>query len=241
MAPLQPTGRLRAWIASNPIPAVTLAGLMLYGSLRLANGIFYGRLGFRPEEVGLGYAETISGAVGVLVFLAIGRIIAGFLAVFLAALVGVLWPGRGHRSRPSFFSELNNKAGQEIVRFGKLSGFVILVSFALVTPIIFALLRAPLAPDGVETRPRFDLTFRAEAAIVHTDTSAYGLANGSCVLYLGQSDGIIALYDPASGTSWRMPASVTAVETGERLDDVERVPDDCPDPMIEQPGVPESP
>jgi hypothetical protein len=228
MTPLQPTGRLRTWIAGNPIPAVTLAGLMLYGSLRLANGIFYYRLGFRPEEVGLGYAETISGAVGLLVFFATGRIMAGFLAVFLAALVGVLWPRRGH-GRPSFFTELNKTAGQEIVRFGKLSGFLLLVLFALATPVIYALLRAPLAPDGIETRPAFDLTFRAEAAIVHTDTSAYGLANGSCILYLGQSDGILALYDPASGTSWRMPASATAVETGEALDNVERVPGDCPD------------
>jgi hypothetical protein len=164
----------------------------------------------------------------VLVVLAVARIIGGFVAVFLAALVGVLWPGPGH-GRPSFFSELNKKAGHEIVRFGNLSGFVIFVLFALVTPIIFALLRAPLASDGIETRPRFDpFIFRAEAAIVHTDTSAYGLANGSCLLYLGQSDGIIALYDPASRTSWRMPASATAVETGERLDDVERVPGDCP-------------
>jgi hypothetical protein len=119
MAPPQPTGRLRAWIAGNPIPAVTLAGLMLYGSLRLASGIFYGRLGFRPEEVGLGYAETIAGTIGVLVVLAVARIIGGFIAVFLAALVGVLWPGPGH-GRPSFFSELNKKAGHEIVRFRQL-------------------------------------------------------------------------------------------------------------------------
>lgn len=130
MAPLQPTGRLRAWIAGNPIPAVTLAGLMLYGSLRLANGIFFGRFGFQPEEVGLGYAETIAGAIALLLFIGIGRIIAGFLAVILAALVGVLRPGQG-RVRPSFLREWNKEAGQEVVRFGKLSGFVIFTVFPL--------------------------------------------------------------------------------------------------------------
>ena len=199
---------------------------MLYGSLRLANGIFYGRFGFQPEEGGLGYAETIAGAIALLLFVGIGRIIAGFLAPILAALVGVLRPGQG-RVRPSFLSEWNKKAGQEVVRFGKLSGFVILTVFALINPILMAIASGSDAENGIEIRPTL-LPFRADVAIVHT-TSVGGLANGSCVLYLGQSDGIIALYDPASKSSWRMPSSTTVVETGGRLNDVERVPGDCPD------------
>jgi hypothetical protein len=44
----------RKWAQNNVPAAVTLVGLVLYGSLGLSARLFYGRLGFRPEEVGLG-------------------------------------------------------------------------------------------------------------------------------------------------------------------------------------------
>jgi hypothetical protein len=51
------------WAVANPITFVTLVGLLLYGVLRFSSSLFYGRLGFTPEEVGLSYVSTIGRAV----------------------------------------------------------------------------------------------------------------------------------------------------------------------------------
>jgi hypothetical protein len=59
-------------------------------------------------------------------------------------------------------------------------------------------------------------------------SSTTSLADGTCVLYLGQSDGVLALYDPATGGSWRVPTGAAIVETRGRLANVELVPNDCP-------------
>jgi hypothetical protein len=46
--------------------AVTLAGFVAYGFLRVADQLFYSRLDAKPEDVGLGYVETLSQALIIL-------------------------------------------------------------------------------------------------------------------------------------------------------------------------------
>jgi hypothetical protein len=71
-------------VATNPVFAVTALGLILYGLLGLANSLFYDPLAVKPEEVGLGYAETLSqSAVGVLVVLLTSFAIFGLFLVLL--------------------------------------------------------------------------------------------------------------------------------------------------------------
>jgi hypothetical protein len=82
------SGGVARSVTSNPVFLLTALGLILYGILRLANAIFYERLGVKPEEVGLGYAETLSqSAVGVLVILALGFALFGFVILFLGVVV----------------------------------------------------------------------------------------------------------------------------------------------------------
>jgi hypothetical protein len=61
----------RAWrfIRDNLAVTLTLAGLLVYSSLRLSAGIFYGRFGFTPEDVGLGYAEILARSLYTLILL----------------------------------------------------------------------------------------------------------------------------------------------------------------------------
>ncbi len=58
------------WILRNVLTALTIAGLTAYVAVRLSAVIFYSRLGFTPEEVGLGYAESLSWMMLALLFLA---------------------------------------------------------------------------------------------------------------------------------------------------------------------------
>jgi len=64
---------LRRWSVANPVTALTLAGVLSYGSLRFGATVFFSRLGFTPEEVGLGYAEMLArAALGLLIAALIG-------------------------------------------------------------------------------------------------------------------------------------------------------------------------
>jgi hypothetical protein len=62
--------------------------------LRFSQAIFYGDLGFTPEEAGLGYANTIARAVYGLIFSAILYMLAHFTWPFMVWVPGVarrLW------------------------------------------------------------------------------------------------------------------------------------------------------
>jgi hypothetical protein len=79
-------GRIWTWVRQNPVAALTLAGLLLYGSLRLGAGIFYGRLGVAPEDVGFGYPELIARSIFGLGILLITLMIVRFVVMpFLLA------------------------------------------------------------------------------------------------------------------------------------------------------------
>lgn len=51
--------RARRWVSDHPASILSLAGLLLFGILRLNYEVFYSRLGVAPEEVGLSYASTV--------------------------------------------------------------------------------------------------------------------------------------------------------------------------------------
>lgn len=55
--------RLRAWMAREPVQAVTLIGLLVYSSFRLDYFMFYSLFEINPEEVGHGYVSTLAQSV----------------------------------------------------------------------------------------------------------------------------------------------------------------------------------
>jgi hypothetical protein len=67
------------------------------------------------------------------------------------------------------------------------------------------------------------------AVVVAAEGSAVALED-RCVLYLGQADGVMALYNPKDKSSWRVPVGSVTVQTGGRLSDVGVVPRGCREP-----------
>jgi hypothetical protein len=59
------------FVATHPLVVLTLLAATIYAFFRRAYGEFYGSFGVRPEEVGLGYTETLSESVPGLVILAL--------------------------------------------------------------------------------------------------------------------------------------------------------------------------
>lgn len=88
-------------LRDHPTAAFALMGFVTYAFLRTLHVNFYRRLGVSPDEVGLGYVETLSdGFAGML-----------FVMLFIALLVGLTifglflgesaWELMAERSRPS--------------------------------------------------------------------------------------------------------------------------------------------
>jgi hypothetical protein len=99
---------LREWVSYIPA-LLTATGVVLYGMLGTAYSLFYGRLGVNPEDVGLGYAATISRSTGFVL-----------IAVCLSALVllPALWTyiqNRGWRRATERRAEANRRAAQVIL------------------------------------------------------------------------------------------------------------------------------
>ena len=60
--------RLEKWLAANTLAAVSIAGALVYGVIRISYVGFYGEFGLDPEDVGIGYAATLARALPGLLF-----------------------------------------------------------------------------------------------------------------------------------------------------------------------------
>src|SRR5712691_8046797 len=83
--------RLALRVKDNPAVSLTLAGLLAYAAVRLTLGLFYGRLGLDPQDVGLGYTQSLEASAGLLA--------ATVLYVVLVVLGFRLVPGGQARTR----------------------------------------------------------------------------------------------------------------------------------------------
>jgi hypothetical protein len=196
------------------IPAASTIGLFVYGMLRQLYAHFYGSLGASPEEVGLGYSET----------LALSGIAVLWVLVLPPALVMLalrLVPRRRQWGRP---------AHHWVRMLAPPLAAVLLVLGAalLVSGTWEATGRAyeGRAVTSVNISEVQVLGLRAEPATVwwKGDRQAVdpGLTSGECLLYLGQANGITVLYDPGPPTvrTIRVQTSDVVVE----VDRAERQP-----------------
>jgi hypothetical protein len=130
------------WLAANPLAALTLLGVVLYGLIRLGHSLFYSEFGLSPNEVGLGYGDALARAAG----------FAAYVLLFVAAILTVFWAAR--RKWPS-------RRWQ-----------IALIAFACMVSIVFVVFLARESADRVKrgelVRPIFlyDLGIRAEPAII---------------------------------------------------------------------------
>jgi len=75
-------------IQTQPAAVLTVIGLITYGILRAVYGLFYARLGVAPEEVGLGYVDTLEQSVVGLVIVALISAAGGLIALWVSFVLG---------------------------------------------------------------------------------------------------------------------------------------------------------
>jgi hypothetical protein len=141
--PAAPDSHVWRWVLEHAVALATIAGLVLYGLVRLGIDAFYSQLGVTAEEVGLTYATILSqAAVGLLVAL-VAAILAGSLST-AQFLVGYFFAGKaieeqneGHEPEAAVVTKLD--AGQVpppwfvIVLLSIPSGILVLLSLGLVS------------------------------------------------------------------------------------------------------------
>jgi hypothetical protein len=80
------------WATGNPVAALGVAGVLVFGLLRLAYYLFYRHLGVTPEDAGFGYSETLIDASFVTLGLLVIALV-GLAGVALPATLGILLVG----------------------------------------------------------------------------------------------------------------------------------------------------
>lgn len=211
---------------SGLLKSLPIIGLLLYGVLRFSLALFYNSFGFSPEEVGFGYAQTLVWSVyGIVAYALLFAIIDHGIP-----LIGVtIWRALDWvRGKDSW--RIRDRI-HDLGASPPAAVRALMLVFALIylsSLVLTATWTGQRAANGDPVPYQLTRPFRAEAAIVHL-LGAYADNNvvlqGQCVLYLGEADGIYALFDPASGAALRVPAGSVVIETD--LGNVERVPADC--------------
>lgn len=212
-----------AWVKSRA-PALTLVGLALYIFMRLGAELFLNRLGFTPEDVGLGYAEMLGRAISPLLGILVVSAVVSIAFLFVLPPVLRYWYRlSGQSAKEGTLSDRMERLRSRVV--------VLVIFIFVVLPPFSAWYGAGSAEEGIPITAEWpNYPWRAEPALIHwLDRShIHPIAEGQCVLYLGQADGFVALYDPTGeGSSWRLPEGAVAIETGGELQDVEKVPAGC--------------
>jgi hypothetical protein len=183
-------GQLRV-VWTYVIPALSALGLLVYGLLRQLYAHFYGSLGASPEEVGLGYSETLAlSGIAVLWVLVLPPV----LVVLVLGLVP-----RRRRGKPV----------HQWVRLlaPPLAALLLVLGAGLLIQGTWE--ATGRAYDGravtsVNIGALQVLGLRAEPATVWWMASRQvedpALVSGECLLYLGQANGTTVLYDPGPPT-----------------------------------------
>src|SRR5215218_10370887 len=194
-------------------PAVlALAALVIYGYLSICYDAFYRALGVDPGDVGLSYAAILARSSGFV-------IAACFLLLIAAALL-IDPPTRAELRHPVAARLISAAAG--LISFASrwLAVFVVGTMFLLVFTQAEDAARdvragnpvRPLHPPSFASIPLVILAIRADPATVEPagkpgDSPAADRLRGRRLLYLGQADGTVVLYDAAAQRAVYVPAS----------------------------------
>jgi hypothetical protein len=186
-------------------PAVFLAGgVLIYGSQRIFYDRFYGSLGVDPSDVGLSYTETLARSTG---FVIISLVLLATLAM------GIPSVERGFRYT------MRQDPSEKMSR----SAVVVLVLgtalFLGVVGVIPWLGAEEAARDVQAGRPVGPIRYGLPLIAIHADpvwvepvgkpgdSTAAERLRGRHLLYLGQSEGTVLLYDAFFQRAIYMPAS----------------------------------
>jgi hypothetical protein len=208
----RPLAAWRETLGALP-PVLALVAVLLYGYLSIAYDQFYRRLGVDLSDVGLSYTGVLARSSGFVVA----------YMFFVALFVGLVVTSRLHVDQRRRLDPA--KAARDARLLGAVNAvFAILLAATLVFPLVDAANAAHKAQVGFAVGPvrqRWGLgpiselpivAIRADLATVEPsgkpgDAPAAERLRGSHLLYLGQSGGTVALYDPAVQQAVYVPAA----------------------------------
>jgi hypothetical protein len=184
-------------VATVVAPTLAIGGLVLYCLLNILYNQFYGALGIEPGDVGLTYTATIASSSGLMVIVAL------CLAICVVLLVLV--------------SDQSNK--RRLVLFA----LILILNIASISLVILAVMSAKsiqpadAVKHGRPVRPAqlgFLVMFpiHADPATVSpvgkpNDATSITDLSGEPLLYLGQNNAIVVLYNSRLQQIVRIPAS----------------------------------
>lgn len=203
--------RWHAWLAElSPVVVATWVGVFAYFVTRSGQTSFYSRFGVEPEEVGLGYAETLSrAAVGLLLILLVAGTYSLFLAIGPRFHSGIRW---GERLGLGVFAR--SAVGFMLVLLPIL---LVWMPHAYSDDAIQVRNGMRIRPAGLSTPGRIitnPLGLRVEAVRVSwiDDTQTAYDFGSSQVMYLGRADGTAVFYDPRNERTVRVPENNIVIE-----------------------------
>jgi hypothetical protein len=178
-------------------PLVLISGIVIYGIQSLGYEWFYGRLGIDPAAIGLSYTTVLSRS-------------AGFVAVIILAavlsLIGDWWQGES----PLLW------IGPTIA--GLLLIFLVLELFGSTRAANAVTAGRPVAP--LRNLGVTELAFRADPVRIEPagkagEASAIDrLVSRADLLYLGQANGVVVLYDASTQSALYLPsASIVMIQS----------------------------
>jgi hypothetical protein len=187
-------------MARNPLVVVTLAGLIVYASVRNSYTIFFRRFGLEPEDVGLSYTEILNRTA---VILAVLVVVSAVPALATAAL----WVIFSRGDRPVLYGALT-----VITAVFALSALFI-VTWGLRDSAITlrnAVSRGEPGPEtaqlGLRVRP-------VEIAWVGDAPAGLGDLASHRLMLLGETGGTTILYDADASRTIRIPSGEVVVST----------------------------
>ena len=186
-----------------------LSGILLYAVTSIAYSRFYGALGLNPNDVGLTYASTLANSVGMVLY----------AVVFIGVSVITIWVVLAVKWRDVFF----HRDMVKILGLGiAVSSMALLIVMVGLNTFSAATKRARWVQSGEPVLPLNIgpfVVFPVQAHPVKVKATSNsqdapnltGLETRS-LLYLGQSDGTVVLYDYALQQAVHIPASSVMLE-----------------------------
>lgn len=173
-----------------------LLGFAVYAVVRISYSIFYGSVGVRPEEIGLGFSETIADA-------AVGLAVVG-IAVTIALFAAV-----------TVYGWIKGKETRDRVLAAQIVWVLVPVGLIVILVAVTVFKSISLLGDMQHGRPvnlnrsvNLVTSLPVHAEAVHVDwlmKAPRASGDLSCVLYLGAASGTAVLYRPLDNATIRLP------------------------------------
>lgn len=210
-------------VLSNVAGVLLVGGALMYGYLSICYDRFYGSLGVDPNDVGLSYTGTLARS-------------SGFVVVYLLV---VFWIGSGLADLISQWRARRHRVEAAVLFL--LLGAMLLGVMLFLPWVARQSAEVVMRGEGVAPVPQPFTTVVPPVLAIHADPATVEPAGkpedapgakrlrGRKLLYLGQANGTVVLYDSDAGEAIHVAASSIVLHVTNC--DVRPVPPSCPRPL----------